>query len=146
MIFKLFEDTLKMGFIVFCLYAVFCAFVGLRQPAWLTVLARRRLAILAALVLAGLALKITVDVVGGESGLIDRAVLVFVHADVSTAWTAFFEIITLNGSTFALNPVVSLTTIALLLWEGSLRASHARITWVTPTNDQIRRSLSSGQR
>jgi len=113
-IFELFEDTAKMSFIVFCLYAVFRAYVRLRQPAWSVLLERRRLAILSALVLAVLALKVTEDVLGGESGPIDRAILVFVHAHVSAALRAVFEAITLSGSAYVLVPVVSVATIALL--------------------------------
>ena len=118
-----------MSFIVFCLYSVFRAYVRLRQPAWSILLERRRLAILSALVLAVSALKVTEDVLGGESGPIDRAILVFVHAHVSTALTAVFEAITLSGSTFALVPVVSLATIALLYgkhrYEAFLLAASA---------------------
>lgn len=117
MIFELFEDTVEMSFIVFCPYAVFRAYVRLRQPAWSMLLERRRLAILSALVLAVLSLKVTEDVLGGESGPIDRAILDFVHAHVSTAWTAVFEAITLSGSTFAPFPAVSLATVALLYWK-----------------------------
>ena len=129
MIFELFEDTAKMSFIVFCLYSVFRAYVRLRQPAWSILLERRRLAILSALVLAVLALKVSEDVLGGESGPIDRAILVFVHAHVSTALTAVFEVITLSGSAYVLVPVVLLTTIALLYgkhrYEAFLLAASA---------------------
>ena len=64
MIFELFEDTAKMSFIVFCLYAGFRAYVLVRQPAWSMLLERRHRAILSALVLAVLALKFTDDVLG----------------------------------------------------------------------------------
>lgn len=118
-----------MSFVVFCLYAVFRAYVRLRQPGWSRLLERRRLAILSTLVLAVLALKVTEDVLGGESGPIDRAILVFVHAHVPTAWTAFFEAITLSGSSLALVPVLSLATIALLYsvhrYEAILLAASA---------------------
>jgi len=117
MIFELFEDTAKMGLIVFCLYAVFRAYVHRRQPAWSMLLERRRVAILSALVLAVLAVKVTEDVLGGESGPIDRAILVFVHAHVSTALATVFEAITLSGSASVLVPVVSVATVALLYWK-----------------------------
>lgn len=129
MIFELFEDTLKMSFIVFCLYSVSRAYVRLRQPAWSIVLERRRLAILSTLVLIVLALKVTEDVLGGESGPIDRAILVFVHGHFPTSLTAVFEAITLTGSSLALVPVVSLAIIALLYgkqrYEAFLLAASA---------------------
>lgn len=87
-IFELFEDTVKMVCIVFCLHVVFRAYVRLRQPAWSMALEKRRLAILLALVLAVLAIKVIEDVLGGESGPIDKAILVFIHDHVPTAWTA----------------------------------------------------------
>lgn len=114
MILELLEDLVKMGFIVFCLYAVFRAYVHWRQPTWSTLLERRRLAVVWALVLAVLALKVTEDVLGGESGPVDRAILVFVHMHASAAWTSVFEVITLSGSAYALIPVVSAAAMALL--------------------------------
>lgn len=114
MIFELFEDTVKMAFIVFCLYAVFRAYVRVRQPAWSMALERRRLAMLSALVLAVLAIKVTEDVLGGESGPIDKAILVFIHAHVSTAWTAAFKAITLSGSASVLVPGIGAITVILL--------------------------------
>lgn len=115
MILELIEDTVKTGFIVFCLYAVFRAYVRGRQPAWSMVLERRRGAILSALALGVLALKVTEDVLGGESGPLDTAVLVFVHAHVPAGLTTVFEAITCSGSAVVLVPLVSLATLALLL-------------------------------
>ena len=83
MIFELFEDMVKIVFIVFCLHVVFRSYVRLRQPAWSMALARRRLATLLVLVLAVLAIKITEDVLGGESGPVDKPILVFIHDHVS---------------------------------------------------------------
>jgi len=114
MIFEFFEDMVKMSFIVYCLYAVFRSYVQWRQPSWTMLLERRRLAVVFALVLSVLALKVTEDVLGGESGPIDRAVLDFVHAHVSSAMTTVFEVITVSGSARALVPVVSAATLALL--------------------------------
>ena len=114
MIFELFEDTVKMVFIVFCLHVVFRSYVRLRQPAWSMVLEKRRLAILLALVLAVLAIKVTEDVLGGESGPIDKAILVFIHDHVPTAWTAAFKAITLSGSASVLGPAITTVTVVLL--------------------------------
>lgn len=113
MIFELFADTAKMGFIVFCLYAAFRTYVHLRQPEWSKLLERRRLAILSTLVLAVLVIKVTEDVLGGESGPIDRVILDFLHARVATALTAVFEVITVSGSASVLVPAVFVATVAL---------------------------------
>ena len=76
-------------------------------------LERRRLAVASALVLSVLALKVTEDVLGGESGPIDRAILVFVHPHVASAMTTVFEVITLSGSACALVLVVSAAPLTL---------------------------------
>ena len=114
-IFEMFEDMVELGFIVFCLYAVVSAYVHWRQPTWSTLLERRRLAILSTMVLVVLALQVTEDVLGGESGPIDRAILMFVHAHRSSALTTLFEVITWSGSARALTPLVAVAAIALLL-------------------------------
>jgi hypothetical protein len=113
MIFEFIEDMVNMGLIVFCLYAVFRSYVHGRQPSWSMLLERRRLAVVSALVLSVLTLKVTEDVLGGESGPIDRVILVFVHAQVASAMTTVFEGITLSGSACALVLVVSAATLAL---------------------------------
>lgn len=112
---ELIEDMVKMGFIVFCLFAVCRAYARWRQPAWSMVLERRRLALLSALALGVLALKVTEDVLGEESGPLDRAILVFVHTQVPASLTGVFEAITWSGSAVVLVPLVSLATLALLL-------------------------------
>jgi undecaprenyl-diphosphatase len=114
LILELLADMVKMGFIVFCLYAVFRAYVQWQQPARSMLLERRRLSVVSALVLVVLTVKVTEDVLGGESGPIDRAILVFVHGNVSTTLTAAFEFITLSGSAPVLVPLVCVSTIALL--------------------------------
>lgn len=49
MIFELLADMVKIGFIVFCLYAVFRAYVHWQQPARAMLLERRRLSVVSAL-------------------------------------------------------------------------------------------------
>ena len=113
MVVELFTDALKLGFIVFCLFAVIRAYAHRRQPSWSILLEQRRLGVVSVLVLVALTIKVTEDVVGGESGPIDRAILLFIQANGSAALTAFFAAITLSGSAKVLTPVVSLITLAL---------------------------------
>ena len=116
---ELIEEMAKIGFIIFSLFAVGRACVRRRQPAWSVVLQRRHLALLSVLALGVLALKVTEDVLGGESGPLDRAILVFVHAQVPAELTAVFAAITWSGSAVVLAPLVSLATLAL--WLGRYR-------------------------
>jgi undecaprenyl-diphosphatase len=109
-----------LGEIVELVLVVACLFVALRvyarhwQPTWSVPLQRRRRATVWALVVAVLATKVTEDVLGGESGPIDTAVLTFIRAHVPDAVTGPFETITLTGSARVLVPLVSLTTLVLL--------------------------------
>jgi undecaprenyl-diphosphatase len=114
MIFELFEDTAKLALIVAGLYFAFGAYVRHQQRAWTAPLEKRRLAFLLVLVLAVSAVKVSEDVLGGESGPIDAAILVFIHAHVPRALTGFFEAITFTGSLRFLIPLAAMATIALL--------------------------------
>jgi len=113
-IFEVIEDTTKLALIVACLYFSLGAYMRRRQPAWSEPLQKRRLAVLLALVLAVSAIKVSEDVLGGESGPIDKAILVFIHGHVPGTLTGFFEGITFTGSSRVLFPLAATATIALL--------------------------------
>ncbi|MEP6997356.1 MAG: phosphatase PAP2 family protein [Betaproteobacteria bacterium] len=114
MIFDLIEDIAKMALIVAGLYFVFGAYVHHRQRAWSEPLAKRRFAILLAIVLVVSAMKVSEDVLGGESGPIDEAILMFIHSHVPSSLTGFFEAVTLTASSYFLLPLAMAATIALL--------------------------------
>jgi undecaprenyl-diphosphatase len=113
-IFELVEDTAKVALIVACLYFVLGAYVHQKQPAWFEPLEKRRLTTLLVLVLTVSAIKVSEDVLGGESGPIDRAILLFIHGHVPSTLTGFFEAVTLTGSSRFLFPLATAVTIALL--------------------------------
>lgn len=114
MIFELIEDIAKLALIVVCLYFVLGAYVRRKQPAWSKPLEKRRLTTLLVLVLAVSAVKVSEDVLGGESGPIDRAILLFIHSHVPSTLTGFFEVVTFTGSPMVLFPLAAVVTIALL--------------------------------
>ena len=114
MIFELIEDTTKITLIVACLYFVLGAYVRRKQPAWSEPLEKRCLVIVLVLILAVLAIKVSEDVLGGESGPIDKVILLFIRGHVPGRLTGFFEAITLTGSFRVLFPLVTGATIALL--------------------------------
>jgi undecaprenyl-diphosphatase len=60
------------------------------------------------------AIKVSEDVLGGESGPIDKAILVFIHGHVPGTLTGFFEAITFTGSSRVLFPLAAAATVALL--------------------------------
>jgi undecaprenyl-diphosphatase len=85
-----------------------------KQPAWSEPLEKGRLVIVLVLVLAVSAIKVTEDVLGGESGPIDEAILLFIRRHVPGTLTGFFETITFTGSFRVLFPLTTSATIALL--------------------------------
>jgi undecaprenyl-diphosphatase len=113
MIFELFKDVVKLALIVTCLFYVFGAYVRHYQPAWSQALEKRRLTTLMALVFAASAIKVSEDVLGGESGPIDRLILLYIHGHVSDALTGFFEATSFTGSSKFLFPLVAAVTLGL---------------------------------
>lgn len=114
MIFELIEDIAKLTFIVACLYFVLGTYARYRKPAWSEPLDKRRLTTLMVLVLAASAVKLSEDVLGGESGPIDRAILLFIHSHVPGTLTWLFEAITFTGSARVLFPLAAVAAIALV--------------------------------
>ena len=141
MIFELIEDTTKLALIVACLYFSLGAYARRKQPAWSEPLEKRPLVIVLVLVLAVSAIKVSEDVLGGESGPIDEAILLFIRGHVPGRLTGFFEAITFIGSLRVLFPLATGATIALLCvrrrFEALLLAtsviSAATVVYVTKT-------------
>lgn len=92
------------------------------RPAWSGPLEKRRLSILLVLVLAVSAIKVSEDVIGGESGPIDKAILLFIRSHVPGTLTGFFEAVTFTGSSKVLFPLATAATIALLCARRRLEA------------------------
>ena len=103
-----------MALIVGCLYFVLGEAVRRMRPAWSEPMGKRRLITLWVLILAVSAIKLTEDVIGGESGPIDRVILLFIHGHFPRALNGFFEAVTSTGSFWVLFPLAAGTSIALL--------------------------------
>jgi undecaprenyl-diphosphatase len=115
MIFELIEDIVKLVFIVAALYLALSFFVRKKQPAFSESLEKRRLTVLFGLVLVVLAAKISEDVLGGESGPLDKTVLLFIHSHIPGSLTPFFTAITFTGSAKFLFPFTAFLAVFLLL-------------------------------
>jgi undecaprenyl-diphosphatase len=122
MILELLEDTIKLALIVASLYFALGAYVRRRQPALSEPLERRRLAVLVVLILSVSAIKVTEDVLGGDSGPIDRAILLFIRGHVPVALNGFFEAVSFTGSSGVLFPLTTAATLALLLTKRRFEA------------------------
>ena len=149
-IFELIKDLAKLALIVACLFYVFGAYVRHYQPEWSKPLEKRRLTTLLVLVLAASAVKVSEDVLGGESGPIDKAILLYIHNHVSGTFTGFFEAVSFTGSTRFLFPLVALMTVGLLwaqnrfdalLVSGSVIAAAVMIYLVKMAVGRVRPNL-----
>ena len=107
LILQIIEEATEMLLIVASLYLTFSFYVHLYQPTWLKSLQDRRFKTLFALILSVTAIKVSEDVIGGESGLVDSNILVFIHSHVTYSMVRLFEIVTLTGSSYFLIPVAA---------------------------------------
>lgn len=121
-LFELFEDLSKITLIVACLYFVLGAYVHRKQPAWSGPLEKRRFTTLLVLVLVVSALKLGEDVLGGDSGPIDQAILLFIHHHIPSALIGFFETATLTGSSWFMFPLTVIVAITLLYTKHRIEA------------------------
>ena len=111
---ELIEDIAKLTFIIGSLYFALNTYIRYKQPTLSNLLHRRRLTILFVLIVVTTALKVTEDVLGGESGPVDEAILWFIHNHVPTTLIWIFETITLTGSLYILIPL-SITAATVML-------------------------------
>ena len=121
MLLKALEDVIELSLIIAALYIGLAVYAGYRPMAWPQA-AKRRLAILATLVLGVTGIKIGEDALSGESGPVDEAILLFIHGHVPPGLTPFFEAITVTASWRMLLPVAVATAIALAVAGRRLEA------------------------
>lgn len=100
--------------IVACIHLILGVYIRRYQSAWSKSLEKRKLATLLVLILAVTAIKVSEDAIGGESGPIDNAILIFIHSHVPNTLTWLFEAVTLSGSSTVLLTLAALTVILLL--------------------------------
>ena len=120
--FELIKDIAELTLIVAFLYLALNVYLGSTQSAWSAFAQKRRFAILLALVLAVVGIKVSEDAVNRESGPFDVPVLQFIHANVPPALTGIFEAITVSGSARVLLPLVIIMVAALLRAKRRLEA------------------------
>jgi undecaprenyl-diphosphatase len=108
-------DLTKMALSVAFLYFALGAYVLHRQPRWVQALHRHRMGVLWMLVLAVLTIKVGEDVLGGESGPIDKSILVLIHDLVPSGLNAFFAAVTFTASGRVLTPLTVVVTFTLLM-------------------------------
>jgi undecaprenyl-diphosphatase len=112
--FELIKDIAKLALIVAFFHFSLNVYLGWREPAWSAFAEKHRFAILLALVLAVVGIKIGEDAVNRESGPFDVLVLQFIHANVPIALDGIFETATISGSATVVVPLLLIIGVAFL--------------------------------
>lgn len=115
MFLEIIEDFAKLVFITGSLFLTLNTYIRYKQPTLSNSLHRQRFAVLFVLILITITLKITEDVIGGETGAVDEAILWFIHNHLPTTLTGVFEVITLSGSLYFLVPTSVVMTATMLM-------------------------------
>ncbi len=108
-------DAAKLVLIAAGFYFGLGIYVFSARPQWSQPFEKRRLVVGAMIVLAVLILDVTEDTIGGDSGPIDGAILLWVHRLVPSALHPFFAAVTFTGSSTVLVPLTVVATLALAL-------------------------------
>lgn len=114
MAFELIKDIAKLALIVAFFHFSLTVYLGWKQPAWSAFAEKRRFAMLLALVLAVVGIKIGEDAVNQESGPFDVLVLQFIHANVPPALDGIFAAATVTGSATVLLPLLLIIGVAFV--------------------------------
>ena len=112
MAFELIKDIAKLALIVAFFHFSLTVYLGWKQPAWSAFAEKRRFAMLLALVLAVVGIKIGEDAVNQESGPFDVLVLQFIHANVPPELDGIFAAATVTGSATVLLPLLLIIGVA----------------------------------
>lgn len=111
MLLKIVLEAAVFALLVVCGYVGVKTYVRLRQPHLAPYFLKRRLTVMAFLILLIAGAKIFEDVLAGESGALDERLLLFVHNLASPALTSFFNAVTILGSAVVVVPVAALAAI-----------------------------------
>ena len=104
-------EAAVLALLVACGYVGVKTYVRLRRPNLAPYFLRRRLTVMAFLILLIAGAKIFEDVLSGESRVLDERLLLFVHNQVPAALTSFFNAVTILGSAVVVLPVAALAVI-----------------------------------
>lgn len=129
MIFAIAKDLAKLALIGSMLWVLLRGYVHWKKPHLVDAVGRHRLfiALILGAIIAGV--DVSEDALSGDSGPVDKAILMFVHSHVPSAFKSLFEAATLTGSfTFLITAVAATSLLFLLLkrwFEVLLLASSA---------------------
>lgn len=101
------------------------------RPSWHASFGRHRLRLLVVCAAAVLLLQILEEVLGRESDVVDRAVLLAIHAHLPASLRAMFGALTLSASAKVIMPVLAVAAAILLMLRRRRDAIQLVVTAVT---------------
>ena len=111
MIFEFFKDAVKLAVIAVMLLLFVRRYVRARRPGLVDQMERHRLVILTLLAVVLVGIEVSQDALKGDSGPVDRAVLLFIHQRMPAGLTTFFEAVTFTGSFKFFMPLLVVSSI-----------------------------------
>jgi len=117
MIFEVIKDCIKLALIGLILFFFFRRYVRWRRPELSAAVEQHRVVILMVLGLVLTGIKVSEDALTGESGPMDKAILMFVHQHVPAGLTRFFEAVTITGSFRFFLPLLVVITVAFAAFK-----------------------------
>jgi undecaprenyl-diphosphatase len=111
MLFEIIKDSVKLALIGIIILYVIQRYVRWRRPHWSESVEKHRLLILMVLGAVLLGIKLSEDAITGDSGPMDKAILLFIHKHVPAGLNSFFEALTLSGSFKFLVPLLILSSL-----------------------------------
>jgi undecaprenyl-diphosphatase len=121
-LYELLKDAAVLALVIASLSVALSTYARHERGAWSRALLSRRLLLLCLLALALTAMKVSEDVIGNESGLFDRTILIFVHAHLGSASIPFFQAVTRTGSFLVVFCFAAAASVGLLLAGHRLEA------------------------
>ena len=112
----MFSQIIKdVGELVLTIVFIYIVVVWLvrHREYWAKQLKQQRLLLLWVIMLFVLLLKVSEDVIALESGPVDKAVLIWIHAMVPNTFTGFFRAVTLSASAKVIFPLLGILTALL---------------------------------
>jgi len=111
MLFEIIKDSVKLALIGIIILYVIQRYVRWRRPHWSESVEKHRLLILMVLGAVLLGIKLSEDAITGDSGPMDKAILLFIHKHVPAGLNSFFEALTLSGSFKFFVPLLILSSL-----------------------------------
>ena len=116
-IFDFVKDSAKLILIGLLMFFLFKRYILWRRPNLSTTLDEQRVFISLILAAILIGIKVSEDALTGESGPMDKAILLFIHYHMPSKWAPFFATITWGGSFDFLAPLLALITLLFLAFK-----------------------------